>query len=80
MLHKIINWEEYCELGTIENHELHIISKFRGVNPLVSINNELVRLTDISSEYTEVYNATKERMAEGKYIKFKEPKTVDFGK
>lgn len=80
MVHKIINWEEYCELGNAQHHDLYSVSKFRGVNPLVFVDNQLIRLTDISTEFAEVYHATKERMAQGKYITFKEPKTVDLGK
>ena len=80
MLHKIMNWEEYCEAGTPEYFDVHIFSKFRGVNPLILINSELIRLTDFNQEFAELYATVKNRMGAGKYIKFKNPTSFDLGK
>jgi len=77
MLHKIINWQQYCMRGTPESFDLHTKSKFRGVDPLVLVEGKFSHLTELSPSYAQAYYATKKRMGLGSYVSFTKQQSLE---
>lgn len=53
-----------------EEADYYCKSKFRGINPLVQINGEFHRLTELDGNFAAYYCSVKEKIARGVYVKF----------
>lgn len=48
---KIDTYTQSYEPGTPQKHDLHFKGKFRGIDPLVSVQNKLIRLSDLNCDF-----------------------------
>src|SRR5205823_1739535 len=55
-LDKIIHYKKIISRTTAQEATLLIKSKFRGLNPLIKINDTFERLTDLDEEYKKEYD------------------------
>lgn len=69
-LNKIKNIDKYYKISSVKDYDLHIKNKFRGIDPLVLVNNNLIRLTQIDKEFNKEYYQAKKQIEQGWYIKF----------
>lgn len=67
-LDKLINHTKIIYICTDTQGQFLIKGKFRGLDPLVSENNELKRLTELDNEYKEEYNRVKRLITHGQYV------------
>ncbi len=72
-MHMIMNYSDYHCLVSAEEADLVIISKFRGIDPLVIVDGKRVRLTTTDPILAEDFYTAKDRMAKGWAIKLHEP-------
>ncbi len=63
-LSKIDNHANSYAQGTPQKHDLHFKGKFRGVDPLVSKNGTLMRLTEIDATFSDYLKSQKSRCKE----------------
>lgn len=70
-MHKLKNFTKIICLSTPEDYDVHMIGKFRGINPFVLVDNKLVRLTACDPAFKKEYDKVKEVIAQGWYIKCK---------
>jgi HD superfamily phosphohydrolase len=61
------------KISTENDYTLFIKHKFRGIDPLIKINNSFVRLTEIDENFKKKYEAFKEKTQKGYYIKLLKP-------
>ena len=59
LVNKLINHQNFYLPSSAEEADFFLHSKFRGVNPLVKINNKFQRLTEVDADYAEKYFALK---------------------
>lgn len=64
---KIDNCSKSYQAGTAKKHDLYFKGKFRGVDPLVSQNGKLIRLTDLDQNFTH-YLKTQRSCCKEQYI------------
>ncbi|MBA2728148.1 MAG: HD domain-containing protein [Parachlamydiaceae bacterium] len=72
----ILNRSDHLSIVSKENADFLITTKFRGINPLVEINGERVRLTTTDPILAEEFQIAKDRMANGWGIKIICPSTL----
>ncbi|MFT6765150.1 MAG: HD superfamily phosphohydrolase [Alteromonas naphthalenivorans] len=53
--------KESYTVGTVEKHDLHFKGKFRGVDPLVEVDGQLERLTEIDPEFAQYLQSEKSK-------------------
>lgn len=70
LLNKVRNVSNYYKFGSLQDHDLFIKNKFRGIDPFVKIDNKLVRLSDIDMEFKNQFDQAKKEMEQGCYVKF----------
>lgn len=65
-MQKIVNYKEFTQ-----SHDttLLLVGKFRGLDPLVQKDDQLMKLTHIDAEYCKEYNRVKNRLAANKIAK-----------
>ena len=68
-MHMIQNSSDYHSLGSKEESNLFIKTKFRGINPLVVVNGNRVQLTTIDPILEDEFQRAKDRMERGWAIK-----------
>lgn len=68
MLEKIKNCPEDYHISK-DVHDMHVLPKFRGVNPLVMHKGKLHALTELDSKYAQEYERVQRVMQEGRYLK-----------
>ena len=68
-MHNLKNFASIISLSTIHDYDIHMIGKFRGINPLVLHNNELKRLTEWDTEFKQEFEKVEQTIAQGWYIK-----------
>lgn len=75
IMQKLHNRDNYYRVTSADkDYDLHIRTKFRGVNPLVAqTDGSRVLLTDIDEQYSQEYHDVKDRIGQGSYIKWLEP-------
>ncbi len=66
---KARNYSNHAKLGHRNFYSLHIRPKFRGINPLVKLDNQFMRLTSLDAEYSREYARIKKLMNKGHYLK-----------
>jgi hypothetical protein len=64
-LDKIIHYKKIIVTTTPEESNLVIKSKFRGLNPLIKIEDTFKRLTDLDVEYRKEYERVKKQVTDG---------------
>lgn len=69
-LQKIMSYKDHIHPGTPLDYDIHTKVKFRGVNPLILVEGNLVRLTDIDLEFKTEFERIKNITQTGWYIKF----------
>lgn len=62
---KTLNYKDYFKLGTHDNCDYVVKGKFRGINPLIQVDGNLVRLTEVDIEYQKEFLRVKNLMAAG---------------
>ncbi len=67
----VINHKDRYYLSDPNEYDMHLVSKFRGVDPLVQTEVGFKRLTDLDDAFTREYNRVKELATQGWYIKLK---------
>jgi uncharacterized protein len=75
-INKILNYEEYMELGTCDDYDMWFKGKFRGVDPLVETETGLCPLTTLDFAFKKEYDQTRRMIELGWYIKWREPEFV----
>ena len=68
-MHMILHSADYHSLASSEEANFFVKCKFRGINPIVIVNNQLERLLTLDPVLAEEYRIVKERMAKGWSIK-----------
>lgn len=68
-MHNLKNFKNIITLSSIDDYDVHMIGKFRGINPLVLHDNELKRLTEWDTEFKKEFEKVAETIAQGWYIK-----------
>lgn len=68
---KCQNIEEHYTACDAAEADYSIKCKFRGIDPLVKFNGELVRLTTLDANFAEYYNRVKAKTAQPMHFKFK---------
>ncbi len=71
LLDKCKNIEDWYELCEKEQADYSCKCKFRGIDPLVRINGDLVRLTTLDGNFAEYYYSVKAKTAKGIHVRFK---------
>lgn len=59
-----------CFVHDRENYDLHLVMRFRGIDPVVKTDNSYIKLTALDTDYCKEYNEVKEFMKQGWYVKF----------
>lgn len=65
----VLAHQAYSAIGAVEDHDLYIKGKFRGVNPWVKKNGEFMRLTVCDEAFRQEYERVKAFLNAGLYIK-----------
>lgn len=65
----ILHYKEHFCLGSLEDHDIYIKGKFRGVDPLVQTRVGTKTLSEIDEEFKMLYVQAKETLNKGWYIK-----------
>ncbi|MBM3201646.1 MAG: HD domain-containing protein [Chlamydiae bacterium] len=69
-MYKISHYQEFFHIcGPLEIGDLKIKNKFRGINPMIKLENQIARLTELDQEARKNYEETKELIASGWQIK-----------
>ena len=68
-MHNLKNFSKIICLSSPSDYDVHMIGKFRGINPLVLCENELMRLTEWDIEFKKEFEKISETIAQGWYIK-----------
>lgn len=68
-IHKLLNFMDIICLSNKDDYDIHMIGKFRGINPLVCQKGKLVRLTNCDASFKEEYEKVQKIIAQGWYIK-----------
>lgn len=66
---KICHYPNAYRLGAINDYNMHLKTKFRGVDPFVSTVQGLQRLSKLDSEFAKEFTTLKAQVQEGVYIK-----------
>jgi hypothetical protein len=53
LIHKIYNYKTAYKAGTSAQHDLYFKGKFRGIDPLVKVDGQLIALSQLDSSYKE---------------------------
>lgn len=53
LIHKIYNYKTAYKAGTSAEHDLYFKGKFRGIDPLIKVDGQLVALSQLDSSYKE---------------------------
>lgn len=69
LLHKIQHSRKYYQLATSHDYTLHAALKFRGVDPFVHVNEELILLSHLDSTFAQQFYNLKEKLSAGLYLK-----------
>lgn len=72
ILYKIYNYKTAYVESDASDYDYFKKSKCRVVDPLVSVAGELVRLTEVDSEFAHIYHDIQRFCNDGVYLKFKE--------
>lgn len=68
-LDKICHYANAYRLSGINDYNMHLKTKFRGVDPFVSTNNGVQRLSKLDGDFAKEFMSLKERVLQGVYIK-----------
>lgn len=77
-MHRILNSSDYHSFVSKEEADLFIISKFRGIDPLVIVEGKKVRLTSLDPVLAKEFQMVRDRMAKGWSIKINAQKPIKF--
>jgi hypothetical protein len=69
-LRRIKEYQSSFKIGQLEDHDLYVRGKFRGVNPMVRTPTGLVLLSAIDPEFKCLYDQTKKVLDQGWYLKY----------
>lgn len=72
LVQNIKNHEKLFTIGSSEKYDLNLPVKFRGLDPLIKINNELKPLTDLDKTFAQEFKNAKLKMVQGWHISLKE--------
>lgn len=67
----MIRFKDIIQIVPVEEAEIVAQGKFRGIDPLVRVNDELKRLTQVDAEYKKEYDRVRAVMSQGRGIKLK---------
>lgn len=69
-IHKVLNHTDYFTLiDSFEDADLFIKSKFRGINPWISTDTEVLRLTEVDEEIQKEFTEVKQKVEKGWPVK-----------
>lgn len=68
-MHNLKNFDKIICLSSPDDYDVHMIGKFRGINPFVLCENSLKRLTECDAEFKNAFEKIQEIIAQGWYIK-----------
>ncbi|MGE0009852.1 MAG: HD domain-containing protein [Candidatus Babeliales bacterium] len=68
-MHKLKNFMDIICLSTKDDYDIHMIGKFRGINPLVLQGTTLKRLTECDHAFKHEFEKVQDIIAQGWYIK-----------
>lgn len=68
-LYNLKNFASIITLSTKHDFDIHMIGKFRGIDPLVKRNNYVKRLTEWDATFKEEFEKIRDTIAQGWYIK-----------
>jgi HD superfamily phosphohydrolase len=80
LLNILLNVEQHYIVANSQNFDIHHAVKMRGIDPLVSVNNKLKRLSTISVDFRQDLQSTAEFSKHGVYLKFvniRDPKILE---
>ncbi|MGB8467369.1 MAG: HD domain-containing protein [Candidatus Babeliales bacterium] len=60
----------YRVVDALQPYDMHFVSKFRGIDPLVLVDNHIDRLTNIDDAYANRYLTCKSHVCDGMYVNF----------
>ena len=69
LFYKCAHHEKYIQKGTPEDHNFFVRPKFRGINPLVKVENKFYRLTSLDNDFATEYVRIKQKVKIGHYLK-----------
>jgi uncharacterized protein len=70
IMDKLINHKKHFIAVDNDSFDKVVKGKFRGINPFVKTERGIVRLTELDQEFSQEFNAVKQRMEDGWRIKF----------
>lgn len=71
LLALLVKVEEHYVVSDAKDFDIHFAVKMRGIDPLVSVDNKLKRLSKLSVDFNQDLQSTKEFCKHGVYLKFK---------
>ena len=73
LMYRILHARDFFSDAGIDKNELHIRTKFRGIDPYIAIGDKTMLLTKIDKELSEKYAKVKNLMNQGFLVKAKSP-------
>lgn len=70
-IYRIEHCQEYWSLGTPQDYDIYINTKFSGTDPLIKTESGLKRLTVIDPDYRQEFERVKNLISKGHHIKIK---------
>jgi len=69
IMNKLMHYNNYFKTVDDDNFDTLVKGKFRGVNPLIKIDNQIMRLTELDSNFNNEFYKVKQQMESGWRIK-----------
>jgi hypothetical protein len=73
LMYRILHARDFFSVVGVDSSELHVRTKFRGIDPYIAINGKTEVLTKIDNELSKKYIKVKDLMKQGFQIKAKSP-------
>ncbi|NNM44158.1 MAG: HD domain-containing protein [Chlamydiae bacterium] len=73
LMYRILHARDFFSVVEVDKSELHVRTKFRGIDPYIAINGKTEVLTKIDNELSKKYIKVKDLMKQGFQIKAKSP-------
>lgn len=70
LIYQIFNFDSQFSSDLDYNFDLHIKGKFRGIDPIVKINNKFTKLTKLNLEFKFNYEEIRTKLSQGVFFKF----------
>ncbi len=71
-MHKILHPDEYYHFVALEEADVVVRSRFRGIDPWILQDGAIVRLTELQDDLVQAFEQAKKRAAQGWPVKFRE--------